>query len=209
MTDDNVTFIHIKCNNIYVVCTTSGKCQIMTSWLVIFKEIQMSCVSFPSCTNCVKFLPNISKRLRRSLSVTISSLFMNLWTKSWIMDHRSLPIQRFFFLTNLNVNPLSSDSPGVYYTRESQTRSDWGPTTKHGNKRSIMAIWRGQIPKEWSFSRCCRISRLTRLSNWQCPQIGNCRRRKNASLSIRHARAATRYVIKDFSCLWRHHGSYM
>lgn len=25
MTDDNVTFIHIKCNNIYVVCTTSGE----------------------------------------------------------------------------------------------------------------------------------------------------------------------------------------
>ena len=24
MTDENVTFIHIKCNNIYVVCTTSG-----------------------------------------------------------------------------------------------------------------------------------------------------------------------------------------
>ena len=25
MTDDGVTFIHIKCNNIYVVCTTTGK----------------------------------------------------------------------------------------------------------------------------------------------------------------------------------------
>ena len=25
MTDDEVTFIHIKCNNIYVVCTTQGK----------------------------------------------------------------------------------------------------------------------------------------------------------------------------------------
>ena len=24
MTDDDVTFIHIKCNNIYVVCTTTG-----------------------------------------------------------------------------------------------------------------------------------------------------------------------------------------
>ena len=24
MTDDEVTFIHIKCNNIYVVCTTQG-----------------------------------------------------------------------------------------------------------------------------------------------------------------------------------------
>ena len=24
MTDDGVTFIHIKCNNIYVVCTTTG-----------------------------------------------------------------------------------------------------------------------------------------------------------------------------------------
>ena len=27
MTEDNVTFIHIKCNNIYVVCTTSGNFQ--------------------------------------------------------------------------------------------------------------------------------------------------------------------------------------
>ena len=24
MTDEGVTFIHIKCNNIYVVCTTTG-----------------------------------------------------------------------------------------------------------------------------------------------------------------------------------------
>ena len=36
MTDDNVTFIHIKCNNIYVVCTTSGTFRFMTSCLRIF-----------------------------------------------------------------------------------------------------------------------------------------------------------------------------
>merc|ERR1711892_569902 len=29
MTDENVTFIHIKCNNIYVVCTTSGNANVM------------------------------------------------------------------------------------------------------------------------------------------------------------------------------------
>jgi len=29
MTDDGVTFIHIKCNNIYVVCTTTGNSNVM------------------------------------------------------------------------------------------------------------------------------------------------------------------------------------
>ena len=31
MTDDDVTFIHIKCNNIYVVCTTTGLSYILCS----------------------------------------------------------------------------------------------------------------------------------------------------------------------------------
>ena len=30
MTDDGVTFIHIKCNNIYVVCTTTGNEKLRT-----------------------------------------------------------------------------------------------------------------------------------------------------------------------------------
>ena len=43
MTDDDVTFIHIKCNNIYVVAVTQGKSYITTSdeFLTTIKEMPM------------------------------------------------------------------------------------------------------------------------------------------------------------------------